>query len=67
MFTVSEFAVLVGRREDSILHQLREGKIKGYQTREGSAWRIPETELWRYWSNLYGRPKHGQAEGDDNG
>ncbi len=48
MLTIPEFACLAYRNESYIRQQLEDGKIKGYQTCKGSAWRIPESELSRW-------------------
>ena len=60
--TVEEFAFLVRRRPDYICSMLRGGKLKGVRNVERSAWRIPDSELARFWGNLYGRLK-----GEHNG
>ncbi len=52
MLTVPEFACLTFRTEDHIKNQLRNGKIKGYQTRKWHVWHIPESELGKYWGEL---------------
>jgi excisionase family DNA binding protein len=62
LFTVPEFARLIGRTEEHVKNQIREGKIKGYQTRERSAWRIPESELAKWWGNRYGKPRPGKTD-----
>jgi excisionase family DNA binding protein len=55
-YTVPEFALLVGRTKTCIRQHLRDGKIKGSQTCKGSAWRIPDSELEKWWGDLYGTP-----------
>lgn len=55
LFSLQEFACLTNHSESSIERQLRDGKIKGSRTCKGSAWRIPESELGRFWGRLYNK------------
>ena len=62
LFTIPEFAFLVSRNEAYIEQALRDGKIKGIQRKKGATWRIPESELVRYWGNLYkGATRNGEG------
>lgn len=61
-FTVAEFAFLVGRTQENIVNRLRSGRLKGQQAVRGGAWRVPESELAKYWGNLYGRPSYSKAD-----
>ena len=56
LFTVPEFAFLVHRKEDTIRVMLRDGKLKGIQGHKKCPWRVPESELVKFWGGRYGRP-----------
>ena len=57
LFTVPEFALLVNREEETIRCSLRDGKLKGIQRHKKCLWRIPESELVKYWGKRYGGPR----------
>ena len=67
LFTVPEFAFLVRRREETIRIALRDGKLKGIQKHKKCLWRIPESELLRYWGKMYGEPGAVRKTGGKNG
>jgi len=57
LFTVPEFAFLVHRQVETIRQMLRDGKLKGIQAHKGCLWRVPESELAKFWGLMYGKPR----------
>ena len=53
-FSVAEFARLVKRQIDYLHKLLRAGKLKG--SKPYGEWRIPESELSKYWGIYYKLP-----------
>ena len=72
LFTVPEFAFLVRRQVETIRRLLRDGKLKGIHAHKGCNWRVPESELAKFWGLMYGKPRTvkrttgGRGNGDRN-
>jgi hypothetical protein len=67
LFTVPEFARLAHREEETIRKSLRDGKLKGIQRHKKCLWRIPESELVKYWGKVYGGPRGSDGAGVGDG
>ena len=68
LFTVPEFAFLVHRQVETIRQMLRDGKLKGIQAHKGCLWRVPESELAKFWGLMYGKPRTvRRTAGEGNG
>jgi hypothetical protein len=67
LFTVPEFAILAHRKAETIRQSLRNGHLKGVQKHKGCLWRVPESELAKYWGKLYGGPGAVDGAGAKDG